>query len=328
MIKMTKKHFATIAVILTAIFFVILWHTMPIVVAGHRPGNIPMLIFYNGLIGATLAMLVVFCLIIVVKREFVKGQLDTFVRFRHLLVLMVKRDFVTRYRRSVLGVLWSVLSPLLTMIVLSMVFSTIFQANIPNFPVYVFSGQLIHNFFSESTTNAMTSIIGGAGTIKKVYVPKYIFPLSKVISSITNLAFAFVAFMLVFVVTRHPFHWTIFLIPIPIIYVIIFSVGIGMLLSAMAVFFRDLTHLYGIATLLLFFLTPIMYHVDILPARIYHLIHLNPLFHYVGYFRNLALYGIIPSLWDNIICLGFALIACGIGLYAKMSQQDKYILYL
>jgi len=325
---MTKKHFALVTLLLTAIFFIILWHTMPIEVAGHRPGNVPMLIFYNGLVGATLAMLVVGVLITVVKRDYVKGQLNTLARFRYLLFLLVKRDFVTRYRRSVLGVLWSVLNPLLSMIVLSMVFSNLFGVEIPNFPVYVFSGQLIYNFFNESTTTAMGSIVGGAGTIKKVYVPKYIFPISKIVSAITNMGFAFVAFMLVFTVTGHPFYWTIFLVPIPMIYIIIFSTGVGMLLSAMAVFFRDLTHIYTIFTMLLFFLTPIMYHVDILPERVFHLIHLNPLFHYVEYFRNLALYGVIPSLWDNIICLGFALIVCCLGLYAKMTQQDKYILYL
>ena len=104
--------------------------------------------------------------------------------------------------------------------------------------------------------------------------------------------------------------------------------GVGMLLSAMAVFFRDLTHIYGIATLLLMFLTPILYHVNILPPRVYRLIHLNPMFHYVQYFRNLALNGVVPGFLDNVICLSFALAACGIGFWAKMKLQDKYILYL
>jgi len=129
-------------------------------------------------------------------------------------------------------------------------------------------------------------------------------------------------------VTGAPFYWTILLVPIPIIYLLMFSIGVGLLLSAMSVFFRDLTYIYGVFLTLLMFLTPIMYPVSILPPRVYHLIHLNPMFHYVGYFRDLALNGVVPGLWANIICLGFALAALGVGLYVKISQQDKYILYL
>ncbi|MCL2500896.1 MAG: ABC transporter permease [Defluviitaleaceae bacterium] len=241
---------------------------------------------------------------------------------------MVKRNFVTRYRKSVLGILWSLLNPLLTMLVLTMVFSTVFRFEIEFLPIYILSGQLIFNFFSESTSLAMNSIVGGAGMIKKVYVPKYIFPISQVISSIVNMGFSFTAFLFVFLLLRHPFNWTFFMIPIPILYIIIFSMGVGMLLSSMAVFFRDINYIYGIGITLLMFLTPIFWPISMLAPRVYHLIHLNPMFHFVGYFRDVALYGNIPGLWANIICLGFALAALGIGLYVKMAQQDKYILYL
>lgn len=101
-----------------------------------------------------------------------------------------------------------------------------------------------------------------------------------------------------------------------------------MLLSAASVFFRDLTYIYGVFLTALMFLTPIMYPVDILTDRVFHLIHLNPMFHYVNYFRDVALNGVVPGMWANTICLGFALAALGVGLYVKMSQQDKYILYL
>ena len=325
---MTKKHFVSVAFALTFAFSIIFWFYLPMEVAGYRPGNIFMQLFYAGFIAVTAAIFLIFVLVIAVKRAYVKGQLYTLARFRHLLILMVKRDFITRYRRSVLGVLWSILNPLLTMLVLTMVFSTIFRFDVPNFPVYILSGQLIFNFFSESTTLAMGSITGGAGTIKKVYVPKYIFPISRVLSSMVNLGFSFLAFLLVSFVTRAPLNWTIILVPIPILYVVMFSMGVGMLLSALAVFFRDITYIYGVGTTLLMFLTPIMYPVSILPPRVYHLIHLNPMFHFVDYFRELALNGNVPGLWANIICLGFALFAFSIGLYAKMSHQDKYILYL
>jgi len=325
---MTKKHFAITAFVLTSILFVVFWYYLPVEVGGQRPGNIPMLIFYNVFIAMTVSLIVIFGLIILTKRLYVATQLAILKRYRHLLFLMVKRDFVTRYRRSVLGILWSLLNPLLTMLVLTMVFSTIFRFEIEYFPLYLLSGQLIFNFFSESTSLAMGSIVGGAATIKKVYVPKYIFPISRVISSVVNLGFSFLAFLIVFLILRAPFHWTMLLIPVPIMYIVIFSMGVGMLLSAMAVFFRDIAYIYSILVTLLMFLTPIFWPVSILNPRVYHLIHLNPMFHFVNYFRNVALYGTVPGLWANIICLGFAFAALGVGLYVKIAQQDKYILYL
>ena len=327
---MTKKHFAGTAIILSMIFFILFFLYLPIEVSGQRAGNIWFLMINAGFLAVTAAIMAGFVLIVFVKREYVKHQMTIFTRFRHLLFLMVKRDFVTRYRRSVLGILWSLLNPLLTMLVLTMVFSLIFRFEIPDvpFPVYLLSGQIIYGLFSESTSQAMGSITGGAGIIKKVYVPKYVFPVSRVLSSLVNFFFAFIAFLLVMIVTQASFNWTILLVPIPLLYVFIFSLGVGMLLSSMAVFFRDLTYIYGIFISLLMFLTPIFYPVSILPDRVYHLIHLNPLFHYVTYFRDLAIYGVIPGLWANIICLGFALAALGCGLYVTMSQQDKYILYL
>jgi len=214
------------------------------------------------------------------------------------------------------------------MIIMTMVFSFFFRFEIPNFPVYLLSGQLIFNFFSESTTSAMGSITSSAGIIKKVYVPKYVFPVTRVFSGVVNLGFSLMAFILVFIFTGEPFRWTLFLIPIPLFYAFVFAMGIGMILSAMAVFFRDITHLYAVALTMWMFLTPIMYPVEMLPQRVFHLIHLNPMFHFVDYFRALALHGTVPGLWSNIICLGFALLALCVGIYVKFTQQDKYILYL
>ncbi|MCL2357323.1 MAG: ABC transporter permease [Defluviitaleaceae bacterium] len=324
----SKKYFAGVLLLVTGMLFIIFWHYLPVEVGGQRPGNIYMLIFYNAFIAFTVAALFTAFLIAVSKRAYIAEHFAGFKRFRHLLLLMIKRDFVTRYRRSVLGVLWSLLNPLLTMLVLTMVFSTVFEFDIEYFPLYLLSGQLIFNFFSESTTLAMSSIINGASTIKKVYVPKYLFPTSRVLSSLVNLGFSLLAFMIVFFILRAPSHITMLLIPLPIIYIVVFSMGVGMFLSAMAVFFRDVSYIYGILTTLLMFMTPIFWPVAILPARVYHLIHLNPMFHFVTYFRDVALYGNVPGLWANIICIGFALAALGVGVYVKMAQQDKYILYL
>lgn len=327
---LTRKHYLGIGLALSSILTVVFFLYLPIEVGGTRAGNVPLLLVNAGFLAVTASAIVVFILIVFTRGHQVHTQLENLKRFRHLLLLMIKRDFITRYRRSVLGVIWSILNPLLTMFVMTMVFSMLFRemGSIENFPVYFLSGQLIFNFFSESTTLAMTSIIGSAGTIKKVYVPRYIFPVSKVLSSLVNLGFSFIAFLIVFIFTGESFVWTMLLIPIPIIFLLVFSLGVGMLLSAMAVFFRDITYIYGIGLILIMFLSAIMYPVDILPPRVYHLIHLNPLFHFITYFRLLAMDGVIPGLWSNIVCIGFATAALCLGVYAKVSQQNKYILYL
>ena len=326
--SLTKKHFAFMALALSVLLFVVFLRYLPIVVSGNPVGMSPTRVINSGFMAVTASMALAILLALVTKKEYVRAQTATLKKFRHLLFLMVKRDFVTRYRKSVLGILWSMLNPLFTMAVLVIVFSFLFRFDIPNFAVHVLSGQIIFGMFSESTNQAMNSIIANAGVIKKVYVPKYVFPVSRVMSSVVNFIFAFAAFLLVALVTRAPLYWTIILVPIPVLYTFMFALGLGMLLSSMAVFFRDLQHLYGVALTAWMFFTPIMYPVSILPERVFHLMHLNPLFHYVSYFRALALDGTVPGLWENVICLGFAMFSLCAGLYVTMANQDKYILHI
>lgn len=325
---MAKKHYTSVAIILSGLLFIVFWRHLPVEVSGSRPGNVPMLIFFNALVAITLGVFSTFILMLFINKSYTLGLFSTLGRFRHLLFLMVKRDFVTRYRRSILGILWSLLNPLLTMLVLTMVFSTIFRFDIEYYPLYLLSGQLIFNFFNESTTLAMGSVTGSANILKKVYVPRYVFPLSRILSSVVNLLFSFLAFMIVFIILGHQWYWTMLLVPVAIIYIFIFALGIGMLLSALAVFFRDINYIYTIGTTLLMFLTPIFWPVSILEPRVYHLIYMNPMFHFVNYFREVALFGNVPGLWPNILCLTFAMAAFGVGLAVKIKQQDKYILYL
>ena len=324
---LTKKRLALIAVLLTIIYSALLFF-LPESIIGSRAENILLFapkIFFLGLTAAITTSVI---LMFIFKRDFVRWQMTSFNRFKHLLKQLVRRDFVSRYRKSILGVLWSLLNPLLTMLVITMVFSYLFRRQIEFFPVYLLGGQLVYGFFNESTTRAMNSIISHEGILKKIYVPKYIFPMSTVLSSLVNVAFSFIAFIIVFVAVRAPFRWTMLLLPIPIIYTFVFSLGVAMLMSSLAVFFRDLTYLYSIFTLLLMYLTPIFYPVDILPDRVIPLIGFNPLYHFVDYFRALSLNGTVPNLWSNMVCIGFSLAALCCGVYVFMSQQDKYILYL
>lgn len=325
---MTKKRLALLTVLMSVVYFALLLLLPESVVGTRRAENIVLFLLKIGFLAISAAVITALMLVFILKREFVKVQLASFNRYKYLLRFLVKRDFVARYRKSVLGVLWSLLNPMLTMLIMTIIFSYLFKNQIANFPVYMLSGQIIFSFFSESTTQAMNSVIAGEGIIKKVYVPKYIFPLSKVLSSLVNLAFSLLAFLIVFIITRAPFHWSMLLLPIPIIYTFVFALGISMLMSSMAVFFRDLTYLYTIFLTLLMYLTPLFYPVEILPAWLQPIIGINPMYQFINYFRSLAIYGTIPGLWTNIVCIGFAFAALCCGVYAFMSQQDKYILYL
>ena len=324
---LTKKRLAQLTALLTIAYFILMLF-LPESIVGKRAGN--MLLFAPKVffLSFTAAVVTAIILIFIFKRNFITWQFTSFSRYKHLLRLLVRRDFISRYRKSILGVLWSLLNPLLTMLVLSFVFSYLFRRSIENFPVYLISGQLIYNFFSESTRQAMTSVIRSEGIIKKIYVPKYIFPAARVLSSLVNVAFSFLAFLLVFIVTGAPFRWTMLLLPIPIFYTFVFSLGVSMLLSSLAVFFRDLQYLYGVFLLLLMYLTPIFYPVEILPDNFVPIIGFNPLYHYVDYFRDLAMRGTVPDLWSNMVCIGFALAALCCGVYVFIDKQDKYILNL
>ena len=323
----TKKRLIAIMLVLTVVFFIPLLY-LPEGIIDHRDDNMITFIPKIAFLAITASLVTVFALILIFKKDYLKAQVVSFNRYKYYLGLLIKRDFVARYRKSILGVLWSLLNPLLTMLVMTLVFSYFFRFEIEHFPVYLLSGMIIYSFFNESTTLAMHSIIASEGIIKKIYVPKYIFPLSRVVSSLVNLFFMLIAFILVFLFSSAPFHWTIFLIPIPIFYTFVFSLGVSMLVSSLAVIFRDITYLYGVLTLLLMYLTPIFWPVSMLSPQMAPIIGLNPLFQFVMYFRELALWGTIPDLWTNLVCIGYALLAfCG-GTAIFMTQQDRYILSL
>jgi len=256
------------------------------------------------------------------------GYFMNFWKYRVLLNELVLRDLKVKYRRSVLGYLWSVLNPLLMMIVISTVFSYIFRYEIENYALYLLSGQLIYNFYSEATNTSMNSILGNSSLIKKVHVPKYIFPLARTLSSFVNLIFSLVAIIIMFIITDTPITPVIFLFPLPLFYLLLLCTGIGLILSVVTVYFRDMLHLYGVFLTALMYFTPIFYPVSILPDYALTLIKFNPLYHLVGMFRNVILYGNFPSLESNLICLGMGCVSILIGLYFFKRKQDNFILYL
>lgn len=256
------------------------------------------------------------------------SYMTNFIKYRSLLNELVVRDIKVKYKRSVLGILWTLLNPLLTMVVLTIVFSNLFRYDIENFPVYLITGQVMFNFFSESTSMAMGSIIGNSALIKKVYIPKYIFPLSRVLSSFVNLLFALVAVIILMIFMKIKITTAVLFIPLAFIYILVFSIGIGFLLSSINVFFRDTQHLYGVLLTAWMYLTPIFYPVDIIPIKYKWIVELNPLYYMVDYFRQCVLYGNIPSLQLNLICILACSISIIVGLWAFYKNQDKFILYI
>lgn len=252
--------------------------------------------------------------------------LQNFRKFQPLLEELVARDIKIKYRKSVLGVLWTLLNPLLMMIVLTIVFSNLFKFDIENYPIYLLSGQLIFNFYNESTSNAMSAILGNSSLIKKIYVPKYLFVLSRILSSVVNLSASFLALILLMVAMRVEFHWTIILFIFPVILLVIFSLGVSLLLAALVVKFRDIIHLYSVFTTALLYLTPVIYSITFLPEKIRMIVMLNPITNYVIMFRDAMMYGKISDPTSIILGVVEAIIMLVIGLRVFYKMQDEFIL--
>ncbi|BCZ30941.1 ABC transporter permease [[Clostridium] scindens] len=249
-----------------------------------------------------------------------------FKKFQPLLQELVARDIKIKYRRSVLGVLWTLLNPLCMMIVLSVVFSNLFKFDVENFPLYLLSGQVVFTFFSDSTTSSMTAIINNASLIKKIYVPKYLFVLSRVFSSFINLMASFTALLLVMVATRAELHWTVLFVPVPMLLLVGFCLGIGLILSAITVKFRDIMHLYSVFVTALMYLTPVIYPMSILPEWLYPIVRLNPITNILLMFRDVMLNNKGLDIVSLVVAIIEMLIVLLIGLRVFYKSQDEFIL--
>ena len=250
-------------------------------------------------------------------------------KYKDLVHELILRDLKLKYRRSFLGYLWSVLNPLLVMIVMSVVFSTIFKRNIENFPVYLFTGQVLFNFMNQSTTQALSSINANAALLKKTYVPRYIFTFSKISSGLVDLIFSLAALIIVMIATGAKFSFYNLLFPFVLIQLYIFCLGLGMFLAQAAVFFRDIQYIYNAVTTAWLYVTPIFYPVDMLSEEMVWIVkHLNPMYFYIGQFRDLIYYGRLPG-W-GIVCAGCS-VAVGmlaVGIWSFLKNQHRFILYI
>lgn len=249
--------------------------------------------------------------------------------YKDLLKQLVLRDLKLKYRRSFLGYIWSVLNPLLTMSVMVIVFSTMFKRNIENFPVYLFTGLILFDFMSQSTRKAIGSITSNAALLKKTYVPKYIFTVSNITSGLVDFVFSLGALIIVMLVTGAGFHWTNLLFPFVAIQLYIFCLGLGMFLAATNVFFRDIQYIYNAVIKAWSYLTPIFYPIEALPDNVRWCIkHFNPMYFYVGQFRDIVYDGRLPG--TTIIFAGWftAIAMLIIGIIVFLKNQNKFILFI
>lgn len=258
-----------------------------------------------------------------------KTYIENFKKYRFLLWELVKKGVKLKYRRSYLGVLWTLLEPLLTMIVLTLVFGTMFDRG-PTFPVYVLTGRLLYSFFQSATNGAMKAIRTNAGMIKKVYVPKYIYPLSSVLFNYIIFALSLIVLVVVCIVLKvYPsIYWIQAIIPLALILLTAF--GVGMILSTMAVFFRDLEYLWSVGLMLVMYASAIFYPAERIlnqPGMTSYMLKCNPLYLLIHNFRQ-AIFGKPMNLHFLAASIVFAVVTVVIGLLFFYKKQDEFILHI
>jgi ABC-2 type transport system permease protein len=245
-----------------------------------------------------------------------------------LIWYLVMRDLRVRYRRSTLGLIWTMLQPLMMMLVLHIVFSSVFRFELYSYPVYAMAGILFWNFFSQSIVASMNSLRGNAGILQKLPVAKAVFPVATVISGVVNLCLALVPLFVILVVTGHPLKPALLFLPVSILLAGVFTLGAGLLLSPLAVFFSDVVELIGVVLMLLMYLTPIFYPMAIVPERYRWLVRFNPIRSVLEVFRDPIYYGKIPPLQHLTVTLVIALVALLIGALAFRKSGDRIPFYV
>lgn len=262
------------------------------------------------------------------KRDYIFTVYQALIRYKFLIQQLVSRDFKVRYKRSVLGVLWSLLNPMLMMTVQYVVFSQLFRGNIENYPVYLLSGLVVFNFFSEGVSQALTSVVGNASLITKVYMPKYVYPVTRVMSSGINLIMSLIPLIAVAIATNEEFTKAYIMLPYFLICLVGFTIGFGMLMSALMVFFRDMQFLWGILSLLWMYLTPLFYPISIIPEEFRKAIEYNPMLCYVDSVRSIVLEGITPVPGMFFKCAVVSIVSLAVGGFVFRKTQDKFIFYI
>lgn len=247
---------------------------------------------------------------------------------RFLFEELVKRDFKKKYKRTALGVGWSLLSPLLTLLVMRLVFTQFFGRNTPHYTIYIFCGNVVWAYFSEATKNGMQALMENAKIFTKVNVPKYLFLLSKNVQAFINFLLTLVI-LFVFVAFDHlTFTWKFICLLYPVCMLVLFNIGIGFILSALYVFFRDTQYLYDVFLRLLMYMSAIFYTIDKYDYTAQCLFLLNPVYLFIRYFRKIIIEATIPTVWFHLLMAADVVIALGLGCWMYKKYNTKFLYYV
>ena len=255
-------------------------------------------------------------------------MIEKYARYRFLFEELVKRDFKKKYKRTVLGMVWSVLSPLMTLLIMRLVFANFFGRNMNHYTTYLFCGNLVYSFFSESTTQGMTSLTGNAAIFSKVNIPKYLFLLSKNVQTLLNFGLTLIVFFVFCIIDNITFTLKFFLLLYPIILLTVFNIGVGLILSALFVFFKDMQYLWSIFMRLLVYMSAIFYTVDQFEPVMQMLFYVNPVYVFITYFRLVVIHGVIPPLWIHLLLLFDTALAMVVGGYMYVKYNKKFLYYV
>lgn len=254
----------------------------------------------------------------------------TYKKYGFLMKQLVSRDFKVKYKRSVLGIFWSLLYPVLTMAVMALVFTNMFRFSTPgvNYLAYLMSGLVIFNYFSEASNLAMSSVVANFSLINKVYIPKYIFPVSKCLFVGINFLLTLIPLYAIILLTGTGINIYHLLLPYAFICLFLFTVGFGLILATVSVFLRDMFYIYGVVITLWTYMTPIMYDISIISGPLQIIFKLNPLYWFIYFARDIILYHQVPGINVWIYCGLFAIVFLIIGIIVFKKNQDKFIYYV
>lgn len=255
-------------------------------------------------------------------------MMNKFYSYRFLFEELVKRDFKAKYKRTVLGMFWSVLSPLLMLVVLSLIFGNFFGRTIEHYIIYLFSGQIVFNYFVESTNEGMQALMSNARIFTKINVPKYLFLLSKNVSALINFGIILIIYFCFLAFDGICFTWKFIWLAYPIICLILINLGIGLVLSALFIFFKDIQYLYRFFTQVVMYSSAIFYNIEILPTYIQSLFYVNPIFVCITYVRSIVLDNTIPDLFVHIILAMYTIFLLMVGCYVYKKYNYKFLYYV
>lgn len=262
--------------------------------------------------------------------KIIKNILANFNRYSFLMKQLILRDFKVKYKRSVLGIVWSLLYPVLMMAVMAMVFSNMFKFQVEgvNYLVYLMTGLVMFNYFSEASNTAMTSVVTNFSLINKVYIPKYIFPIAKTLFVGINFVLTLIPLLVIILVTGSTINIWYLLLPYIFLCMLLFTMGIGLFLSAVSVFLRDMFYIYGIILTIWNYVTPVFYDISIIPEMLQPLFKLNPLYIFITGARSIILFGTPPTIVELLSMLFVALLMLTVGSIVFKKNQDKFIYYV